>query len=953
MDENENKYYPDYKENFKDIINKYEFSSNSADKKKTYIYQEPSQMLLRNFISKNTIYENVLLYHGLGTGKSCQSITIAEGFKEYVNNMGKKIVILVKNKNIKRNFINELLSKCTDDEYLTDQERQLYFSVSKTTQLSDEKRDIINKVNRLINKSYVFLTYGTFVNRTLGMKEMDYQVSGDGKRKVVKDEIKNLNNTVIVVDEAHNITNNDVYIALHQVLSKSYNFRLVLLTATPIYDNPKEIFEISNLLNVNNEEYQLPIRKDLFKPLPESNDILLVKDQSKFINNKVLKGGIIKITDSGLNMLNKTLYGKVSYLKENVETNPKKIDMGSELIADREGTINVVYCKMSKYQYNVYLQALRLDIKSSSQFDLSTAIQNIESVEALQEVTSTSKTSSLYKNSSDASTMVYPENTFGKIGFLSSFSKTNRTYTINDKSVLTDKLQQYSCKLYELLKNIKSNPGNVFIYSNYVSFGGTSLIKLILLNNGYKEFSLRDIRDINIKDISSLSKESNKFIMFDESTNVEVRDKLRRIFNSKENANGELIKIIIGSPIISEGITLKNVRQVHILEPSWNMSRINQIVGRAVRNYSHQNLDEKDRYVKIFKYISVYSPDEKDQNGNGNGNGNVTRFFIDKEKYILSEEKDRSNKTIERLLKTISFDCELMKSRNIKNLTDKNKNTAECDYMECLYECKVKKPDTDKIDKSTYNLYINFFEKYDIKYVTDEIKELFKTYFIWHIDDIMNTIKEKEQFISDETIYNCLIYITENKIPFLDIYNRDGFIIQKGPYFIFNNSEIDINSSIYTKMLDFSVDKNKYNLEEYSKLKLGINIFKEIEKKPKKVVFVEKLSEEDSEYNMDIINNNKLFGTFRERGTKEEPFGQKDETFRIVDLRKDKSDKSEDKRKIVSGMWVGSFTKSKLIDITKYLKIPEPPRLSFIKHDKEQLGKIIEKFLTENNLVLR
>ena len=63
----------------------------------------------------------------------------------------------------------------------------------------------------------------------------------------IKDEIKNLNNTVIIVDEAHNITGNEVYTSLMRVLSRSYNYRLILLTATPMYDNSTEIFELANL----------------------------------------------------------------------------------------------------------------------------------------------------------------------------------------------------------------------------------------------------------------------------------------------------------------------------------------------------------------------------------------------------------------------------------------------------------------------------------------------------------------------------------------------------------------------------------------------------------------------------------------------------------------------------------------------------------------------------------
>ena len=66
-------------------------------------------------------------------------------------------------------------------------------------------------------------------------------------------------------------------------------------------------------------------------------------------------------------------------------------------------------------------------------------------------------------------------------------------------------------------------------------------------------------------------------------------------------------KIIIGSPSIKEGISLLRVRNVHILDPYWNWSRMNQIIGRAVRFCSHKDVPLKDRKVNVYIYIA-YGP---------------------------------------------------------------------------------------------------------------------------------------------------------------------------------------------------------------------------------------------------------------------------------------------------------------------------------------------------------
>jgi len=866
------------------------------------------------------------------THNTCTSISIAEGFKEYLSNIGRKIIVIVKNKNIQQNFVNELLSACTQDEYINDARREVIKSIPVSKADYTRRKDVINSAIRNINKQYQFITYGTFVNRILGSKEFEkddigrntnkvVKVDGQIKRKKASNPIKNLNNCVVIVDEAHNVTNNDVYVALQTILQKSFNYKLILLTATPMYDNPKEIFEISNLLNLNSPEYQLPIRNDLFKPFRD-NLPLAIKEQSPYVNGNVLKGGIIKITEKGMNLLSNALLGKISYIKPNVETNPDVIVQGKPLLKNRIGSSNVVYCQMSSYQYKVYLQALSLDVKQDSKYDIS-AIQNIFANENIKESANVSRTSSLFKHSSDASTIVYPNNSFGKEGYINS----------SLKEVLNiENLQKYSSKLYKLLQNVNNSPGNTFIFSNYVSFGGTSLLRELFLNNGYKDYKSRQTEEEHFK----------SFIIFDDSTNPETREKYRRIFNSPENKNGKLVKIIIGSPIISEGITLKNVRQVHILEPSWNMSRINQIIGRAVRNFSHKDLEPSQKNVHIFKYVSVYVHPQQPKDS----------FFIDREKYILSEEKDRSNKIVERMLKEISFDCQFNQARNI-NVSTSLDNTAECDYTTCSFDCKIHNK-SDKIDYSTYNLYLSSFDKFDIDYVLKTLEFLFKSYFIWHINDIVSQISKLEPNISTQAIYKTLGYIVGNKTSFVDMHGREGFIINKGPFYIFNPINVDINSSMYSKMLDFSIETNKYTLDDFYKFMFNEDLksSKNLPQQPLEKNVKTSLSAKDKEFNDNLIASKLIFGTYRQRGSKENPYGPPDDKFRLVDMRKQTNETNfDDKRKNISGMWIGSFKKPELAQIATDLKIETKRPLS--DYDKSQLGTLIETFLRKNNMILK
>lgn len=898
---NLNEYYPLYDDPdfYSKLLNKKEFNITTK-----FGYREPHQEFLKNYISTATPYDSILLYHNLGSGKTCTAISIAEGLKEQVYKNGKKIIVLTKNKNLQENFFNELLSRCTSDEYLNDEEREIYY---KKTGLSREK--LKNKIKKMIANYYKFYTYGTLTNIILGQTDV---TTGKRPQNYVG-KITNFNNSVIIIDEAHNITGNDVYTAMKKVLDVSFNYKLILLTGTPISDNIKEIFEISNLLN---KEADLPIRQDLLK------EEYIQKIDS---NEGLLKGNLYELTEKGINVLKDSLRGRVSYVPQNEKNFPKRIDIGDDLIKDLKGTQKVIFCKMSKKQEEVYKQTLALDTKSDTKI---INIEDIEEADKLVEV-SEQKASSLFKNSSDASTFVYPDGSFGKEGFQKYFKE--KQARDDDFIVLNKGLREHSSKMYNLLKNIKDSEGLIFIYSNYVSYGGTALLKIILDANGYSKYGNGDSKP--------------KYIALDNTLSYEQREKYRRIFNSDENKQGAKIKIIIGSPLMAEGITLKNVRQIHLLEPFWNMTRIEQIIGRGIRNYSHIALPESERNVKIFKYISA-----KDENDNTS---------IDRAKYILSEEKDRQNKKIERILKEYAVDCNFA-----PQLSEKYNFTAKCDYTTCKISCQGKTMSIK--DDSTYKMFIDVFEKDKINYTMGKIEEFIKQNFVWSIEDIRKNIDSK---ISTSIILYVLYIYTKEKVTVYDVYNRSGYLISikdkdDKNYIMFVPIGIKEKSTNFEKYMNFKRVENTLTIEEFiekykqkeKREERKENVEKDdISKKPIKKEKVKKekkekikyvLTTEQQQKNEEIMKNI-IFGSYYSRT------GEKDTKFRIVDKRTIKESELEDQRKQISGMVCSSYKKEDLVALAKFLEIPSEKLNIKGKLDKDYLCEIIKKHLQKDDKILQ
>jgi len=266
-----------------------------------------------------------------------------------------------------------------------------------------------------------------------------------------------------------------------------------------------------------------------------------------------------------------------------------------------------------------------------------------------------------YNDSEDGPEITESDLTYGK-AVEQSISRLNNTHlTVN---VEPFNLSILSPKYAQILNNINDTPGSVFCYCQYRNVEGIELFKSVLNMNGYSELKINDtnigekvVRNDNINintkvryltnpdDKDSIWKTGTinsiisnpdgtlKYTLYENDSeyerkdvykchyalwtgteSVEQRNEAKLIFNSMDNMYGQQCLILLTTSSGSEGISLSNVRQVHIFEPYWNNVRIDQVIGRARRIKSHIKLPKNQQNVTVYKYKVEFT--QQQLNGN-------------------------------------------------------------------------------------------------------------------------------------------------------------------------------------------------------------------------------------------------------------------------------------------------------------------------------------------------
>jgi len=887
----------------------------------------PHQIFVKNFLSFQTPYNSLLLYHGLGTGKTCSSIGIAEEMRSYMKQIGiKQRIIVVASPNVQNNYRLQLFDerglKETDGLWNIQSciGNALLKEINPTNLKGLTKEKVISQIRTIINQSYVFMGYTQLANY-ISEKTAITKDSTFSPEDQMKMEIRNIrrffNNRLIIIDEVHNIRltdeNKDWKTAqgLMKLAKHCENLRLLLLSATPMYNSYKEIIWLLNLMNANDK------RGTITEPEVFDKD-------GNFIKPKLSADGRI-MKEGGKELLQRKMVGYVSYVRgENPYTFPYRIypidfdadstfipagngslvtqvttiitrpvnakkypktQLNSKTITEPLKHIPVYLTDIGDYQYSGYkliIDALRKEIDSSKsdmgfedinrfgfrKLQLPLEALNIVypsdaldqgilkgkmddlSDEDLEDLGKLDEEEEYIDEKDPLGTIVGKRGMRSIMNFIDdSKKKIPMRYNFEYKPDVLEKygrifsppvLPNYSAKIAKICDIIMKSTGIVLIYSQYID-GGVVPLALALEERGFTRYGSADstrplfkdpptapIESLTMMPKSADSKgpfQQAKYVMItgDKAFSPHNMADIKQV-TGQENKNGELVKVILISKAGSEGLDFKNIRQVHILEPWYNMNRIEQIIGRGVRNMSHCGLPFVQRNVEIYMHGTLMSNEEE-----------AADLYV----YRLAERKALQIGKVTRVMKEVAVDCllnigqtnftvdklvTLAANQNVVLTLSTNRKqmkyrigdrpfTDICDYMEsCDFKCTSTADITPAaVVKDTYGL--DFLQTNNPR-IMERIRQLYRDHTFYRRIQLISAVNIVKQY-PIEQIYSALSTFINNKSEYLvDRYGRRGNLINRGDVYAFQPIEINDESiSVFERTVPIDYKRTHVNME--------------------------------------------------------------------------------------------------------------------------------------------
>ena len=724
------------------------------------------QHFISQYMSYRTPYRSIMLYYGVGVGKTCTAITLTESLlSTKIMDTTEPHIWVIMPQALEDNFnkeifnydfktFKELLNQCTGDNYV-----KLLNIYETEFNKEKDKKDNHNNIKNLLKKRYEIFTYDSFMKRI---------------NEKYKDNI--VENKIIIIDEAHNIrsTNNKekgTYTILKKILENGKNNRLVLLSATPMYNEPRDILDLFNLMLIN-----------------DKRNNILTENHKIFNNNNKLK-----FDDKTKNLIKKLSSNYISYLKGKnpftfalklkassntdikiLEKEPRN-DPSNKAIPSKEldwlKYINddIVISNLGIFQKNK-IEKLKNVLNKINYNNVEENDENEENDDFEEKLEGAQSVKNQNMKLLQPMNIVY-DTDIGKIGFNTFFRNVEGGASISVKYAdkyhnalypTEEYLGKYSGKFLNICNIIRKSEGIVVIYSRF-AWAGIIPLAICLEHLGYTREGTNNILknpDI-VKDKPKYKDVSNPKYCILTSDKKEIMgsttiNNLIKKINDEKNINGKDIKVILITQVASEGLSFYNSREIHLIEPWYHFNRPDQIIGRGIRNCRHQKLPFEKRNVTVFMHASV----NDDKKASDIESIDIHALRISTRKYIESKE-------IDKIISSNSLDCSLMKNLNYfpKNIFEMEKvdiltsqgNRIKYelgDNIELEPSCGY---DTNALDDSGYRSDV-------YKHLLKRTKNIIKNKLIKLIDNNIYYISYQDLIKDIDADENILIYAINKSI---------------------------------------------------------------------------------------------------------------------------------------------------------------------------------------------
>lgn len=868
----------------------------------------PVQRIVSRFLHPLTPYNGMLLFHGVGVGKTCSAVTIAEQFLENAPTM--KVIVLAPQAlqdNFKRTVVDPMkfswdegtgqwaTRQCTGTSYL---DRLGVIS-------NPDLKHVQYKVEEDRRQRYTITGYQAFANwiRKTLEKSVPAGLVDPALREAAENEVlrRLFSDHLIIVDEAHNLREGGSGRArkataaaaaeeeaevgadetpsaaeavenaggkalnpyLRRIALNTEGMRLVLMTATPMYNSAPEIVHLLNFLIINdtkNDRSQLD-RKNLFNA-----------------------AGKLLSDAPAVKTLERVARRYVSYMRgENPYTFPIRMrpSAAAAAPADEWPALSATRRPIQLDEVRGALNAMPLvftdAVAGSPAERLLRGATRGAGVAAGEEMVEPIITDSMLDFRMQMANITYPNDMYGVAGWDEFFQartvddagrrlrvffpkSQDEGAPFNVDSVFSGEgLRVHGPKIHRIVESVTAAQGICFVYSRYIKAGALPLA--IALERAGFQRRMPDGRIVSllggvtpVAPVCALCGRQRgaahegqphsfapaTYVLLTSESDISpnfaglVRQAASWPADPENGPLGTNVKVVIGSQVASEGLDLKCIREMHVLDAWYHLNRTDQIIGRAIRYCSHTALRPVETRLGLpamsmnncLIYLhamrvpeTAMGPAFETAGGAGGGVGGKATLpafeTADMYAYRIAIEKALMVGEVQRLLKKHAWDCNLeleaitfaglpardqidaqgrrffgeeAEGRNPKYSIDDVDFTTYCDYQKCAHECALVVPRTAeeglRLNSSTYSA---TDARRQVVKLQDVVRHLFDEQVIVPERVVQEIFGDLPWEISSEALMEL---IDGRKFRLRRPDGIEGFLVKKAGYLVFQPAAI-------------------------------------------------------------------------------------------------------------------------------------------------------------------